>query len=98
NGPVVQPEPRFWAFYRICRPLPRKKLKNFWPLEEGVIPRASEGPRSISAMTLNARLGCDAAAHRAGLIRRNPANFQPSRGRRPFAPILRRAGRSQSLG
>jgi len=28
--PIVQPDPRFRAFYRISKPLPRKKLKFFW--------------------------------------------------------------------
>jgi len=27
--PVVEPDPRFGAFYRISLPLPRKKLKFF---------------------------------------------------------------------
>jgi hypothetical protein len=29
NEPVVEPDPRFGAFYRISLPLPRKKLKFF---------------------------------------------------------------------
>ena len=30
NEPVVQPDPRLGAFYRISLQLPRKKLKFFW--------------------------------------------------------------------